>query len=133
MTKNFLFLAGLSLLITGCATTPQGLREDARAMRTFEVAENYQLVLKRIIEQHQQCKSQPLLPIGQSIFDVQHYSNLKEANIHIGASGFGTQIYSAIEILGSSNDHTKVTTWNKIIPSEFSKKMQQVAQGDPSC
>lgn len=121
------------LAVTGCASTPQGLKDDPEAKRTFEVAENYQLVLKRIVEQNQECRAQPLLPIGQVIFDVQHYPDLKEATISSGASGFGTQIYYVINIHGSHTGGAQITTWSKIRTDEFAKHIAKIAAGGKGC
>lgn len=130
--SNFCVLA-IFVFLTGCASTPQGLKDDQEAKRAFVVPENYQLVLKRIVEQNQECRAQPLLPIGQVIFDVQHYPDLKEATISSGASGFGTQIYEVINIQGLPNGGASVTTWSKIRTDEFSRRIAKIAAGEKGC
>lgn len=129
---SFCVLA-FGLLLSGCSSTPQGLKDDTAAKRSFNVDENYQLVLKRIVEQNIECRAQPLLPIGQVIFDVQHYPDLKEATIASGASGFGTQIYYVINIQGTSDGKARITTWSKIRADEFAKYIGGISTGGKGC
>lgn len=135
MSKT-LRLAGvliLALLVTGCASTPQGLKDDSEAKRSFTVEENYQAVLKRLVENRQECRHQPLLPLGQVILDVHHYPDLKEGSIVEGASGMGTQIYVVITVKGDDKNHATVTTWTKIRTDEFSERMKRVVKGEHLC
>ena len=41
-----------ALAMAGCASTPQGLKDDPQAKRSFTVEGNYQAVLKRLVETH---------------------------------------------------------------------------------
>lgn len=121
------------MFASGCASTPQGLKNDNEAKRTFEVAESYQTVLKRVVEQNLECRVQTLLPIGQVIFDVQHYPDLREATISSGISGIGTQIHHVISIQGPSAGKTSITTWTNIRPDRFAKHIEKIALGGKGC
>lgn len=119
--------------IFGCASTPQGLKDDLDAKRSFSINGNYQAILKRLIENRQECRPQPLVPLGQIIQDVHHYPDLREGTIIEGASGFGTQIYLVIVVKGDGQDKATVTTWTKIKPDEFSEKIKKVVNGEHHC
>lgn len=91
----------ISLLLAAClvaCSTPSELKANNPEPASFKVKAGYQTVLKRIVEQHRECDSSPLLPIGQVINDVQNYPDLRSATIVRGSSGIGTQTGQVIEI-----------------------------------
>lgn len=122
-----------ALAMAGCASTPQGLKDDPQAKRSFTVEGNYQAVLKRLVENRQECRHQPLIPLGQVILDVHHYPELREGSIVEGASGVGTQIYVVITVKGDGQDQTTVTTWTKIRTDEFVEKIKKIVNGERIC
>lgn len=123
----------MGLLLSGCASTPGGLRADDSALRSFEVGASYQTVLKRLVDQYENCTSGPLLPIGSVVFDVRNYPDLKTASIAQGASGFGTQIYTVIDLTEPRPGVTLVKVWSKIAADRVGKETRRVAEGDLRC
>lgn len=121
------------LLLSACASTPGGLKDDPAALRSFEVQAGYQTVLRRLVEHNAECSGAPLLPIGQVIFDVQNYTDLKVATITQGASGFGTQIYLVMEMTETSPGVTTVKLWSKGPADRIAKVAKRVADGGKGC
>ncbi len=127
-------LAGLMvLLLSACASTPGGLRDDPSALRSFEIKAGYQTVLKRLVDQHENCTGGPLIPLGGYVFDVRNYPDLKVASIASGSSGFGTQIYLVIDLSEPTPGSTVMKVWSKIATDRIAKEKQRVAEGDLSC
>lgn len=132
LTK-LLFCTATALLFTACASTPGGLRADQEALRTFTLDSGYQTILKRLIEHNAECAVQPLIPLGQVIFDVQNYTDLKTATITKGASGIGTQIYMVIELTEPTPGKTTIKVWSKIATDRNTKRVKMIADGATSC
>lgn len=120
-----------AVLIAGCASSPKGLERPEFAA-SFTVDQGYQLTLKRITEAEQECRAKPLLPVGQSINDVQHYPDLKEAKIVQGASGIGTQIYKVVSIK-EEDGKSVVTVYTKSRRAEEAEKLRRWAEGGSGC
>ena len=134
MKRSILFsVIGLAALASGCATSPQGMREDLASRRVFTVQEGYQLVLKRLVDNHQKCAMGPLLPIGQVINDVQNYPDLRMATIVRGASGFGSQTHQVFDIKETAPNRTEVSFWMKMRTDHWAREYQRVAEGSTSC
>ncbi len=120
-------------LLGGCASTPSGLMLPENKM-SFVVNEPYQLVFKRINEANFECRHQPLLPVGQAINDTQHYPDLKEAKIVIGASGIGTQITQVISIKGVDEKTTNVSLYATSFGKErLLSRLKKWATGTSGC
>lgn len=76
----------IAITLTACTSTPTDLMSrDSSIKRAFEIDASYQVVLKRLVDQHRECTSGPFLPFGQSIFDAHNYTDLKTATIVHGA------------------------------------------------
>jgi hypothetical protein len=132
-SSSALALAFSAAVLVGCATSPQGMRSDDEAKRVFTVAAPYQLVLKRLVENHAECASGPLLPIGQVINDVQNYPDLRSATIVRGASGFGTQTHQVFDIRELTGNKTEVSFWMKIRTDHWAHEYQRIAEGGKGC
>ena len=126
-------LIWLFVFATGCASTPNGLQSDPEALRVFNVSEPYQLIFKRLVENHQECSHTPLLPLGQSIFETNNYPDLRLATIVLGASGVGTQIYLSIEISEVSSNESKIKMWTKIRTDKKANQVKRIAEGGIGC
>lgn len=125
--------AGVAVVLAGCASSPQGLRADSEAKRTFLVDASYQLVLKRLVDNHAECTSGPLLPIGQVVNDVQNYPDLRSATIVRGAMGFGTQIHQVLDIKETAPGQTEVAFWMKLRTDYWANFYRSIAQGGSGC
>ena len=130
-TKHAFIFALLAL--AGCTSTPDGLRSDDSAKRSIVVDMPYQLALKKIVDHHHRCDAAPLLPIGQVINDVQHYPDLKLANIVRGAQGVGRQIYLVIDIESAGDGRSKVSLWSKLALDRLHEKYRGVLSGAGGC
>jgi len=130
-TKHAFILALVAL--TGCASSPDDLRSDASVKRLIVVDMPYQLALKKIVDHHQRCDVGPLLPIGQVINDVQHYPDLKLANIVRGAQGIGRQIHLVIDIEATDDGGSKVILWSKFPIDRLHKRYRSVLSGAEGC
>lgn len=120
-----------ALFLAGCATSPQGLEHPDYA-NTFHVDQGYQQTLKNIVDADTECRRGPLLPLGQTINDVQHYPDLREAKIVQGAQGVGRQIYRVVTIR-ESGDGTEVTVYTKQAPEKFTAQFERWANGSRDC
>ena len=127
------FAAVLVAALTGCAATPGSLKSDPSILRTFDVDAGYQIVLKRLVDQHRECTGGPLLPIGQVIFDVQNYTELKTATITHGASGFGTQIHLLTEITEPAPNKAHVKVWSYFATDRVVARIRKTAEGVEGC
>jgi hypothetical protein len=130
---KYVIAACVLAALGGCATSPQGMRSDESARRVFLVGANYQLVLKRLVENHAECASGPLLPIGQVINDVQNYPDLRAATIVRGASGFGTQTHQVFDIKETGPNQTEVSFWMKMRTDHWAREYQRIAEGGKGC
>jgi len=132
MKKMFALAAVVAaVLVVGCST-PADLKAD-RAPAVFTVPVGYQLVLKRLVEQHQLCAMVPLLPIGQMINDVQNYPDLRMATITRGASGIGTQTHQVLELREVGAGQTEVKLYQRFAPEKFAKAYERNALGENVC
>lgn len=129
MKRLFLVLA--VVLLAACST-PNDLKRDYPPV-SFKVQSGYQLVLKRLVDQHQECTSGPLLPIGQVINDMQHYPDLRMATIVRGASGFGSQTHQVFEIRETAPNETTVSFTQRFAVAKFAAFYERVANGDKGC
>ncbi len=121
------------LFLTGCALTPDAMRSDESALKSFNVAQGYQVVLKRLVDQNEKCRIAPLIPLGTVIYDVRNYPDLRVASIVAGASGFGTQIYMVIDLSEPKPGQTLVKVWSKTATEKVGIAAERVANGDLSC
>lgn len=128
---NRILIAFAVAAVVGCASSPQGMEQPENAT-TFTVDQPYQLTLKRIVEADENCRRGPLLPIGQTINDVQHYPDLREAKIVQGASGIGRQFYQ-VTTVKEVGDASEVTVYAKSQRDERAATMKRWANGDPTC
>lgn len=122
----------LCMVLAGCATSPANLQQPENAA-SFTLAQPYQLTLKRIVEADGECQAVQLVPLGQTINDVQHYPDLREARIVKGASGVGRQIYQVIEVREPPQGGSEVTLYTKLHRGKFLARLQRWATGDPAC
>lgn len=120
------------LVLGGCATSPKGLEKPELAS-SFFVDIPYQLALKRIVEADGECRRGPLVPVGQTINDVQNYPDLREAKIVQGASGVGTQIYTVIAIKEVEPGRTQVTLYAKATRERLAARLKSWAEGGSGC
>ena len=102
----------LAALLAACST-PGDLKTNNPEPAVFNVKVGYQLVLKRFNEQRKECAPVVLVPIGQSINDVQNYPDLRMATIVSGASGIGTQTHQVIEISETAPNETEVRLYER--------------------
>ncbi|MBV6781627.1 hypothetical protein KWH04_13395 [Xanthomonas campestris pv. trichodesmae] len=120
------------LILSGCASSPKGLEKPEFAS-SFVVEIPYQLALKRIVEADGECRPKPLVPVGQTINDVQNYPDLREAKIVQGASGVGTQIYTVITIKEVENGRTEVTLYAKATRERQADRLKRWVDGGSGC
>lgn len=121
------------IALAGCAGTPAGLAQPENAA-SFTVDAGYQEVLRNIAAGTRECGPKQLVPIGQQINDVQHYPDLREGKITLGASGVGTQIYQVIDVR-ERDGITGVTVYAKGAKARetFSTNAKRWASGDLAC
>ena len=131
MKKMVALVAVAVAVLAGCST-PADLKAD-RAPTVFTVPVGYQLVLKRLVEQHQVCAMVPLIPIGQVINDVQNYPDLRMATITRGASGIGTQTTQVLELREVGAGQTEVKLYQRFAPEKFAKAYERNALGENVC
>lgn len=122
-----------SAMLSGCASTPDGLKANPDNRKATTVAVPYQLAFKRITETHRECAMSPLLPIGQVINDARLYPDLKSGTLTLGASGFGTQIHQHLEIAAKGDSATELVLFAGIRPQAFLDRYARWANGNPSC
>ena len=122
----------LATLLTACST-PGDLKAGNPEPAVFKVKAGYQLVLKRIVDQHRECDGGPLLPVGQIINDVQNYPDLRTATIVRGASGFGTQTHQVIEIRQTVGDETEVKVFQRYRIAQAGVLYTRWANGGKGC
>lgn len=129
--KRVLIVAVLGL--AGCASTPATVTTPSNGT-TFTVDANYQAVLKNIAAGTRECAAVQLLPFGQQINDVQHYPDLREGRITLGASGVGTQIIQVIDVK-EQGAGAAVTVYTKYSASRdaFVANAKRWASGNMSC
>ncbi|WP_426800997.1 hypothetical protein [Xanthomonas campestris] len=120
------------LILTSCASSPKGLEKPEFAS-SFVVDTSYQLALKRIVEADGECRPKPLVPVGQTINDVQNYPDLREAKIVQGASGVGTQIYTVITIKEIETGRTEVTLYAKATRERQVVRLKRWVEGGSGC
>jgi len=123
----------LTLGLTGCATSPGGMREDADARRTVQLDLPYQLVLKRIVDRFDECTPAPMLPIGSAINNVSHYPDLRQASIVRGGEGIGRQIVEVIDIRETAPGHTELVVFRKVRADAVAAMRRRWAEGGMSC
>lgn len=133
-TISSIFVATVAMVLAGCASSPQGMRDDPEAKRSGIIKVNYQVALKRLNNWYRECVWGPLLPIGQSINEIVHLPELREASIVRGSSGFGTQITAVIELRGIDDQTTELTTYKKeAFKGKFFDQQRNIAEGDDRC
>ena len=132
--KRWMLVGGLVSALAGCASTPGGLAQPENEI-TFEVPMGYQEVLRNIAAGTRECAPVQLLPLGQQINDVQHYPDMRQGRITMGASGVGTQIYQVIDVLETQPGRTKVSVFakNGRARDTFSARARRWAEGDMAC
>lgn len=128
---KILFWVLVVFLLSACST-PSDLKRDYPSV-SFKVQAGYQLVLKRLVDNNQECTSGPILPIGQVINDVQHYPDLRTATIVRGASGFGSQTHQVFEIRETAPNETEVSFTQRFAISKFGAFYERVANGGKGC
>ncbi|MDP3610685.1 MAG: hypothetical protein Q8R98_02425, partial [Rubrivivax sp.] len=97
------------IALSGCASTPDGLRENVSGKRELVLSVGYQTVLKRLVDHNRKCVGGPLLPIGSVINDVDHYPDLRTATIVRGAQGFGRDIFQVYDLVEVAPGATRLT------------------------
>lgn len=131
--KKLVCVALFAAFLAGCASSPQNLKSDPAAGRSFTVNASYQLVLKRIVDHHYACDAGPLFPFGQIINDVNHYPDLKHASIVRGTQGIGRQIFSVIEIHEHQPGVARVDVWAALKPNVMANYYARTANGQGTC
>lgn len=126
-------LALCALVCAGCATTPGGMRGDPEAKRVMIIEVGYQTALKRLVDWQAECVMGPLVPIGQVINDVQHYSDIRSASIVRGAMGIGTQITEVIDLREIAPGRTEMTFYAKASLDKRAAAQRRIAEGDSRC
>lgn len=126
-----IYLCACALLMAACST-PDDLRRDYPPA-VFKVQAGYQLVLKRLVEQYQECAAGPLLPIGQAINEVQNYPDLRTATIVRGASGFGSQTHQVFEVKETAPNETQVTFRQRFALAKWAAMYERWANGARGC
>lgn len=129
--KKQLSILALAAALTGCST-PGDLKRDYPPV-TFKADAGYQLVLKRLVDRHQECAMAPLLPLGQVINDVQNYPDLRSATIIRGASGIGSQTNQVFEIRETGPNQTEVSFTQRFRVEHFAAYYERVANGGAGC
>lgn len=125
------FLAA-SVLLVGCASSPEGLKSNPDNRRSAVVEVPYQLAFKRITETLRECTTGPLLPVGQVINDAHLYPDLKMGTLTLGASGFGTQIHQHLEVSAAGED-TQLVLFAAAKPQANLDRYARWANGGSSC
>ena len=121
------------LLLSACASTPQGLKSNPENRRSATVPVPYQLAFKRITETQRECASSPLLPIGQVINDARLFPDLKTGTLTLGASGFGTQIHQHLEVTHKTDSSSELVLYSAARPKQNLERYARWAAGNASC
>lgn len=131
ISRNILALA-LVFGLVACST-PGELKANNPVPAIFQVKAGYQLVLKRLVDQNNECATGPMLPIGQGINDVQNYPDLRQATIVRGTSGFGTQTNQLIEIKETVSNETEVKLYQRFRLAKVGDLYERWANGGTGC
>lgn len=130
--RVFATAAACAALLSGCASTPEGLKANPDNRRAATVPVGYQLAFKRITETLRECSSSPLLPFGQVINDARLYPDLKQGTLTLGASGVGTQIWQHLEV-NAAGDETQLVLFSAAKPQANLDRYARWANGSTSC
>jgi hypothetical protein len=122
------------IVLAGCASTPGKLAQPENA-ETFELEMGYQEALRNIAAGTRECAPLQMLPLGQQINDTQHYPDMRQGRITLGASGVGTQITQVVDVQESEPGKTKVTVYAKHprTRAAYARNARRWATGDMSC
>lgn len=133
MRVSDVVLVAACVAMVGCASTPGGMRGDPEAKRVMIIEAGYQVVLKRLVDWNAECVAGPLVPVGQVINDVQHYSDARTASIVRGSMGVGTQIFEVIDLREISPGRTEMTFYAKASTDTRAAAKRRIAEGDGRC
>lgn len=130
--RGLILVAVLGL--AGCASTPGGLAQPGNA-EVFELDMGYQEALRNIAAGTRECGPVQILPLGQQINDTQHYPDLREGRITLGAAGVGTQITQVVDVREVAPGRTQVTVYAKHprTRAAYVAHARRWATGDLSC
>ncbi|TAA12439.1 hypothetical protein EA658_09990 [Pseudoxanthomonas winnipegensis] len=131
MKKHVIVLSCLGAL-AACATTPGNL-EQPQFGESFEIDQGYQVTLKNLRTADGECSSPALMPLGQRIYDVQDYPDLREAKIVQGAEGIGRQIYQVITIKEHDGRSTVTVYQRGSHRGDYAALVKRWASGSTDC
>lgn len=122
------------LALAGCASTPGNLAQPDNAA-SFELERGYQEALRDIAAGTRECPPPQFLPLGQQINDTQHYPDLREGRITLGASGVGTSITQVVDVKEIAPGRTRVTVYAQHPRTRevYVERAKRWAAGDMSC
>lgn len=129
------YLAAIFAVVaaSGCASTPDALKQDASNKREVTLPIGYQTVLKRLVEHEQKCGHRPLLPVGSMVNEVSHYPDLRTARIVRGAEGIGRDVRMVIELDEPAASTTRMAMYFMFRPDAGAARLVEVANGRADC